>query len=295
MTPSCPYCSSTHPHPKSVRFGSFKRRSDCQIVSRFRCLHCQKTFSRATLHPCYHQNKRQMNDPLRKLLCSGVSLRRAAIILHLSRTTVARKLIFLGAQSRLKVEAPSPAIWQWQFDDMETFEHTKCKPISITLAVEKTTRRILGFQTARMPAKGKLAALARKKYGFRVDERAMKRQILFSQLQTKVAIQHSIIQSDQNPHYLPTVKKYFPHSLHEVFKGRRGCIVGQGELKRGGFDPLFTLNHTCAMLRADINRLFRRTWCTTKKIERLNDHLSIYVEFHNQRMEEKRKAKENKA
>ncbi|MBU6155196.1 MAG: hypothetical protein KGP28_12905, partial [Bdellovibrionales bacterium] len=48
--------------------------------------------------------------------------------------------------------------------------------------------------------------------------------------------------------------------------------------------PIFSLNHTCAMLRANLNRLFRRTWCTTKTIQGLIDHLSIYVAFHNRRL-----------
>jgi hypothetical protein len=59
-------------------------------------------------------------------------------------------------------------------------------------------------------------------------------------------------------------------------------VVGQGELKKVGRDPLFSLNHTCAMLRANLNRLFRRTWCTTKRIDRLEAHLWIYVRFHNE-------------
>ena len=58
-------------------------------------------------------------------------------------------------------------------------------------------------------------------------------------------------------------------------------MTGQGELKKLRFDPLFALNHTCAMLRANINRLFRRTWCTTKKKECLEDHLAVYMDFHN--------------
>ena len=58
-------------------------------------------------------------------------------------------------------------------------------------------------------------------------------------------------------------------------------MTGQGELKKLRFDPLFALNHTCAMLRANINRLFRRTWCTTKKKERLEQHLAVYMDFHN--------------
>jgi len=39
-------------------------------------------------------------------------------------------------------------------------------------------------------------------------------------------------------------------ATHRTVKGRRGSIAGQGELKKIGFDPLFSLNHTCAMLRA---------------------------------------------
>jgi hypothetical protein len=73
----------------------------------------------------------------------------------------------------------------------------------------------------------------------------------------------------------------FPGAEHARHLGGRGCITGQGELKKLRFDPLFSLNHTCAMLRANINRLFRRTWCTTKKKERLEQHLWVYMDFHN--------------
>ena len=48
-----------------------------------------------------------------------------------------------------------------------------------------------------------------------------------------------------------------------------------------GYDPLFWVNHTAAMLRANVNRLIRRTWCTTKRADRLADHLALYVHFHN--------------
>ena len=67
-------------------------------------------------------------------------------------------------------------------------------------------------------------------------------------------------------------------------KGRRGCVVGQGELKAIGFDPIFAFNHTAAMLRANMNRLFRRTWCTTKTIRGLEDHLALYVKYHNEEL-----------
>jgi hypothetical protein len=167
-----------------------------------------------------------------------------------------------------------------EFDDLETFEHSKCKPISVTLAVESRKRRILGFKVASMPAKGVLVRKALKKYGFRRDDRSFSRKELFKEIMPMVA-PGALIKSDANPHYTEDVKSFFPLSEHRVFLGKRGAVTGQGELKKTGFDPLFSLNHTCAMLRANIARLIRKTWCTTKKIDRLNDHISIYAAYHN--------------
>lgn len=163
---------------------------------------------------------------------------------------------------------------------METFEHSKLKPLSITLAVEHPSRRILGFAVSQMPAKGPLALRSRAKYGPRKDERKLGRDRLFSELKQVVA-PDAIIESDLNPHYPATVRKYFPNALYKLHKGQRGSIVGQGELKKIRFDPLFSLNHTCAMKRHSIPRLVRRTWTTTKLTARLVDHLAIYAEFHN--------------
>jgi len=61
----------------------------------------------------------------------------------------------------------------------------------------------------------------------------------------------------------------------------RGSLTGQGELKRIGFDPLFNINHTLAMMRDNIKRLTRRTWCTTKVANSLDDVIAIYQHYHN--------------
>jgi hypothetical protein len=168
-----------------------------------------------------------------------------------------------------------------EFDDQETSEHTKCKPLSITLAVESKSRRILAFEISQFHAKGHLAKIALKKYGRRRDTRAPARKRLFESLRPLVN-ERATFKSDQNPHYGPDVKKYFPKVTHEAFKGQRGSIVGQGELKKIRFDPLFSLNHTCAMTRANMNRLFRRTWCTTKHPQGLKHHFAIYAVYHNE-------------
>jgi hypothetical protein len=269
--------------PKIIHIGHFYRKSDGRTIQRLKCKRCLRGFSSATTHPCYRQNKRQFNFRLMKLLCSGISLRRAAMVLNLHRTTVVRKSLFLFQEAEKSNEEDLKAhslATNIEFDEMESFEHSKCKPLSIPMIVESKSRRILAFDVCRMPAKGKLSAISIKKYGPRADERSWARQGLFKKVSPHVCNTVEI-GSDQNPHYPKDIRKHFPNCLHKPTKGRRGCVVGQGELKGGGFDPIFSFNHTAAMLRANINRLFRRTWCTTKKPERLKAHIALYVHYHN--------------
>ena len=205
---------------------------------------------------------------------------------NLNRKTVARKLKFLGpiALEKLRMEnAFSSKCSEVEFDDMETFEHTKMKPLSITLGVEYRTRKILCFDVSQMPAKGPLAKRSVKKYGYRADQRAIGR-IRFLRELKELVLPNAIIRSDSNPHYIEDVKRIFPHASHERVLGKRGAVTGQGELKKTKFDPLFSLNHTCAMFRAHVGRLIRKTWNTTKKRENLAHHLAIYALVHNQRL-----------
>ena len=131
-----------------------------------------------------------------------------------------------------------------------------------------------------MPAKGPLSDIARKKYGYRKDERPAGWNAFFQDLKGVVHPEARFL-SDENPHYPRHLKRHFPNAEHATTPGARGCVAGQGELKKLVHDPLFSLNHTCAMLRANMNRLFRRTWSTTKTVQGLIDHLSVYIRYHN--------------
>ncbi len=253
------------------------------MVKRFFCLTCRRSFSDATEDSDKNQKKRQINLLVYRFFSSGVSQRRMAPLLNVNIKTIARKLKFLGPLAKRALNLNNlvhPLCSIVEFDDLETFEHTKLKPVSVTLAIEYKTRRILGFEVSRMPAKGLIAALSRKKYGFRKDERPQGIKTLFKDIQPFIK-PDALIKSDQNPGYPKPIKSFFPNCQHKAYKSRKACIVGQGELKEGRFDPLFTLNHSFAMLRANINRLFRRSWNTTKDPLRLEDHIALYCLYHN--------------
>lgn len=292
MYPNCPHCSSIQHKSDSRttvrRHGFFRRKCDGAKLIRYRCT-CKKSFSTATFDACFRQRKRHLNLTIAEHLASSNSQRRTAKLLRINKNTVTKKFKFIGPFAyktlhRLNSQHAKSQIIE--FDDQETFEHTKLKPLSITLAVQHKSRRILGFSVSQMPAKGHLAGLSRKKYGRRIDQRYKGREDLFKSLQSLVEEQ-AVIKSDQNPHYPETVKKFFPKAIYETYKGQRGSTTGQGELKKVRWDPLFSLNHTCAKIRADVNRLFRKTWCTTKKKDQLGIHLAIFAVYHNLALEKK--------
>jgi len=287
---SCPFvgCVSKHQSPRlshPVRFGSYLRACDQRRIHRFRCPHCKRTFSKQSLSPLYRSRLRTVHEPIRKLLCSGVSLRRTAILLRVSRGTVADRLKRLGHSARyehqllLKHLKKNGAISEIQFDELETLEHSKLKPLSVPLAVIAKNRVILSFAVCKMPSKGVLAEKSKEKYGPRKDERRQAIRQVLKEIKP-LTNSETVIRSDSAPRYPGPIKRVLK-AQHRQEISRKGCIVGQGELKKIGFDPLFSLNHSCAMLRANINRLFRKTWCTTKKAENLAHHIIIYVVYHN--------------
>ena len=184
------------------------------------------------------------------LLASCISMRRIALVLGIHPRTVARKLEYLSVQSQLKWReeshhvSPDSAI---QFDELQTIEHTKCKPLSIAMAVTEKGRKILGFHVSQMPATGHLAAISRRKYGYRNDFRVEGMTTLFQQLKSQLAPTIRI-KSDECSFYQPIVNTFFPAASYVQFKGQKGAISGQGELKKTKVDPLFSINHTLSLI-----------------------------------------------
>jgi transposase-like protein len=284
MIKKCPNPSCVCPDSFS-RDGFFRRREDSKLIQRFRCNSCGKRFSSATFSDLYRQRRRRINGPLAELLSSNVSQRRAAILLGVNRRTVERRIPFLGRKFRrlndLLLRRRSGKIYNIQLDDLITKENSKLKPLAVTVIVDENSRRILALEVSQIPAFGHLAEIARRKYGPRRDEHE---QGLTAALRKIAAVVSPDVRvrSDEHRRYPFFLARYLPRSRHETFPSERSCVAGQGELKKVKFDPLFAVNHTCAMLRGNINRLIRKTWCTTKDPRRLKDHLEIFMYYYNE-------------
>lgn len=284
MNKQCPNPSCAFPSD-FIRDGQFRRKDDAKFIQRFRCKTCGTRFSNATFSDAYYQKKRRINYPLLKLLSSGISLRRSALLLGVHRVTVERKLSYLAKKCRKtndrELQKLKGRIHNIQIDDLITKENSKLKPLSVSICVDEDRRRILALEVSQIPSFGHLSRLALRKYGERQDEHFEGLTRMFQRI-SKVVSSEVQVKSDEHQRYPGFVSAYLPKANHLTFKSERGCVAGQGELKKVQFDPLFIVNHTCALLRANVNRLIRKTWCTTKDPRRLKDHLDIFMCFYNE-------------
>lgn len=288
MRPNCPNFATNQLCSKDnvLRDVHFYRASESRWIQRFKCKSCGRKFSHATGTLEFGQHKRHLNREVRHLLSSKVSMRRVAYVLGINRRTIERKMHYLAKRARRRhremLQSLESAVTHLQFDDQITTEHTKMKPVTISIAIDVKRRLILGAEVGRIPSSGLLAAKSRKKYGPRPSEhgRCLKR--LFQQIASTVA-PGALVQSDEHRLYPKFVNHYLPRVTHVRHLGGRASVAGYGELKNKTFDPLFGINHTCATFRDDLARLGRRTWCTTKKVDRLQMQTDIMIEYENEK------------
>jgi len=105
--------------------------------------------------------------------------------------------------------------------------------------------------------------------------------LLLERLKNVIAAD-AIFSTDEHSRYPALIQKHYSKSRHLTYKGVRASVAGFGELKSKRYDPLFDINHILAMFRANINRLFRRSWNTTKKENHLQDHVDIFIDYFNE-------------
>jgi hypothetical protein len=161
-----------------------------------------------------------------------------------------------------------------QFDEMETFEHTSRKPLSIALAVRPKTQEIIGAEVAEMNAKGHIAKESVEKYGLRIDTRedALKKVLTDVKTCSKKYDKTGLftLKSDAKRAYITAVKEVLPEANYEQYKSRKDS------------DDLFIVNAIAGNIRQDMSRMSRQSRIMTRRKERLQAHLDLYIGFQNE-------------
>lgn len=175
-------------------------------------------------------------------------------------------------------------IKELQFDEMESIEHTKLKPLTIALAVSEDFK-ILGTRVGTIPAKGLLSQISKKKYGPREDQSSLILREMLANLKVSPSGQDFLIKSDAKPSYRAIVKEVFLDKKHLMYVAQENKEkrreLKYTNLEKRVFDPIFAVNQRMAKFRDHIKRLARRSWCTTKRRENLEKQIYLYIADNN--------------
>jgi transposase-like protein len=278
----CPNPACENCHAPGANFtrkrGYYTPKSLGHRLARYQCKACGRTFSNRTESDDARQHRPDINKLLPRLLCSGVTMRRAAWILACSYNTVRARSAWLAERARLAhgeaLAAGEHDTSYIQFDEMQTFEHAAAKALTIAIAIRWKTGKLLAARVGRIPANGHLAELGKTKYGWTINESAAACKAALT-LAGQAAKPEVTVACDRATTYPGLMAIAFPAGVSVVpYKSRS---FGGG----ADFDPLFKLNHACAKIRADLACMARKTWATTKKREKLQDRLDIYVAINN--------------
>ena len=154
-----------------------------------------------------------------------------------------------------------------QFDQLETYEHTRRRPVGVQLSIRHKTGEIISAKVGYITIK---ALTISKRYtvdwNLRVTDDHLKAMIK----ETKKALNPagSAITCDGYLPQVKAVKKLCPEPTIDIQTSKQ-------EHKR--------IDRTFRRMRHDISRLGRRTLSTTKNISELQNHLDLYIDYHNVR------------
>lgn len=263
----CPKCFSENYSKK----GWLKNKKETKPIRQYQCKVCKTRFSVNSLKDTFKQHKPQLNDMIMTLYCEGNTLRGMARILKISYQTVVKKWRFMADKARLRHEVAlqhGEIITKYiQFDQMETYEHTKKKPLGIALSIRPKTGQILSAQVCRIPIR---ALTLSKQKAVEYNKQSNRKEAFYKMLSdTKHCLDkgYSVLSCDGEREAISMAKLMCPDSLIETHVN--------------DYAGMWRLNHTCAKLRHHISRLKRKTWATTKSKDYLQMHLDLFIAYQN--------------
>lgn len=260
----CSHCNSQD----IVKKGRMKTKRGS--TQRYRCKACLRTFTKRTHTLNYRHRKQNLRDKITALYCEGMSQRAMARVLKINRKTVEKYFIENANVSRYKnlkrLNQGAIKTTYVQFDELETFEQGKRRPLGVQCSVRAKTGEIISTKVCRIPVK---ALAISKQYIDHWNQNVNRSTAITDMLlDTKKALnnKYATIACDNAKQPVSLAKKILQSHKVQVYNSG-------AENKK--------IDLTFMKMRQDISRLRRRTLATTKRQDRLQAHLDLYTDYHN--------------
>ena len=198
-----------------------------------------------------------------------MSLRAIGRVLKINRKTVEKYFLEASYEAREahnKTLAEGEIVTTYiQCDEMETFEHGHKRPLGIQLAIRPKTGQIITAKVCRIPMRAVTATKQAKDDYAVLNTRGQAKAEMLLEI-SKVLKDKGTIRSDGRYLGRDMIREITPGAIYQTSTAP---------------DDIFMLNKICLKMRQDISRMRRRTLSTTKKMERLQNHLDLYVRYNN--------------
>lgn len=287
---------------------------DRKFVQRYRCITCKKSFiNHERQEKCNKEKLYSTRKEIAELYCMGTSLRDLSKKLKISRTTTMRKLDLISSELEEKFrdyetfnfnshyeinKTMRPSI---VFDEMETYEHTKLKPLSITIAYDAINKKIIDIQVSTFFPKGRfISELARKPH-LREKYQLAKRNREDNRTETIKRVLENVKkylgENNLKPIFITDGKASYRSLLKEVFQDRafEHDVISSKEMmenfvktskygvghKKDNIYSKASFDALCASMRAKLSRLRRDSFIHTKKVANLQKTLFLFMDYWN--------------
>lgn len=252
-------------------------------MPRFRCTTCRRTFSRQTFRVDYRDRRPECNEPLLRLLVSGVGLRQAGRMVRLTSHAVQKKFRKIARHQRQlhrNLLLRLPAHRTLLFDETESFELRRFSRVTIPVLIDKESLMLVDVRVAPIRRRARRGSRAERKqcsyearHGRRRDlGRACVRRAM-GRLETLLAGRTATLVTDQ--------KTLYASECRRRFGARVSHDAHSGKAPRTSFNPLFRINLTEKMLRDGNGRLRPRSWLASKRARYLALQLAAYQAYRN--------------
>ncbi|MDE0150949.1 MAG: hypothetical protein OXK80_00410 [Bdellovibrionales bacterium] len=114
---------------------------------RYKCNDCGKLYTKRTNTLNYRKRKQHLRETITQMYCERMSLRGIARTLGIDIKTVVRYFLenaeVSKAKNRKRLDTKDLVTSYVQFDQLETYEHTRKRPIGIQISIRHKTGEII--------------------------------------------------------------------------------------------------------------------------------------------------------
>ena len=146
--------------------GSYRRRCDGRVVSRYRCASCGRTFSQQSFAFSYYLKRPELSRPIAAGLVAGSAHRQIARSIGCHHSTVTRRSRRLGRHALLlhhiallELAVAEPVI----VDDFDSFAGSQYFPCTLPTATGSNSWFLYGFAFARERRRGSMSPIQKKR------------------------------------------------------------------------------------------------------------------------------------